>query len=201
MWTRRQWLTAAAALTATPLVARSAAAAAQPLAVAVPSHAVGAIVVAVGGAAVTVHLERGLGPAELKIDGQRVDVTDGLRIHQPSYLDDPRNAPKLGASVRKALAAARPELAGEFDANHRAWTRPFVRKVLAWNSRLATSPVRGKRVADTHGRAALLEWAGATVDPRGQPTPAALARAPKDAAAATLDSYAAYIDALVLALA
>lgn len=199
MLTRRHWLTAAAALTAA-LVARSAPAA-EPLEVAVPSNAVGAIVVAVGGAAVTVRLERGLGPAQLKIAGKSVDVTDGLRIVQPSYLDDPRNAPKLGASVRKALAAARPELAAEFDANHKAWTRPFVRKVLAWNARLATSPVRGKRVADTHGRAALLEWAGATVDPAGQPSPAALARAPKDAAAATLDSYVAYVDALVLALA
>lgn len=200
MLTRRHWLTGAAALTAALLVARSAPAA-QPLEVAVPSNAVGAIVVAVGGAAVTVRLERGLGPAQLKIDGKSVDVTDGLRIQQPSYLDDPRNAPKLGASVRKALAAARPELAAEFDANHKAWTRPFVRKVLAWNARIATSPVRGKRVADTHTRAALLEWAGATVDPAGQPSPAALARAPKDAAAATLESYVAYVDALVLALA
>ncbi len=200
MLTRRHWLTTAAALTAALLVARSAPAA-QPLEVAVPSNAVGAIVVAVGGAAVTIKLDRGLGPAQLKIDGKPVDVTDGLRIQQPSYLDDPRNAPKLGASVRKALAAARPELAAEFDANHKAWTRPFVRKVLAWNARLATSPVRGKRVADTHARATLLEWAGATVDPAGQPSPAALARAPKDAAAATLDSYVAYVDALVLALA
>lgn len=200
MLSRRLWLSAAAALTATLLVARPSAAA-QPLAVAVPSNAVGAIVVAVGGAAVTVRLDRGLGPAQLKIDGKLVDVTDGLRLRQPSFLDDPRNAPRLGASVRKALAAARPDLAAEFDANHKAWTHPFVRRVLAWNSRLATSPVRGKRVADNHGRAALLEWAGATVDPAGQPSPAALARAPKDAAAATLDSYIAYVDALVLALA
>ena len=198
MISRRLWLTATAALAAT-LVARPAAAA-QTLTVAVPSNAVGAIVVAVGGAAVDVTLDRDLGAAEIAIDGKRTSVADGLRLAQPNFLDDPRNAPKLGASVRKALAAARPELAARFDSNHKAWTHPFVRKVLAWNARLAKSPVRDKRVADTLGRAALLEWAGAVVDPAGERPPAALARAPRDAAAATLASYVAYVDALVLAL-
>lgn len=198
MITRRLWLATAAATAA--LLATRRAAAAEPVRVGVPSHAVGAIVVAVGGASVTVHIEQGLGPAELNLDGRNIDVSAGLRIKQANFLDDPRNAPRLGASVREALAAARPDLAATFEANHRTWTRPFVRKILAWNARLATCSVRGKRVADRDGRVALLEWAGATVDPAGRPAPAGLARAPRDAAAATLDSYIAYVDALVLAL-
>ena len=70
--------------------------------------------------------------------------------------------------------------------------------LFAWNAKLARSSVRGRRVADVHGRAALLEWAGAVIDPQSASKgPAALASAPKGPAAPTLDSYIEYLEALV----
>jgi hypothetical protein len=194
MFTRRLWLSAAAAV-ATTLISGPAIAA-EPLEVTAPTRVLGAIVAAEGGAAVVVRIDATLGPADLRVAG----AVHSVALSQRGLLDDPRNAPRVGAGVRKILSAVRPDLAATFEANHKAWTLTFVRKVLAWNARLAASPVRGKRIVDSFDRAALLAWAGAVVDPKGQPSPPALARAPKDAAASTLESYVAYVEALVRSL-
>lgn len=197
MISRRQILFGTVALAGTTFVRR--AGATQALRVGVPNNAVGAVVAAAGGALVVVELDRALGPTDIRVAGV-VHAVGGTSRIKAGLLDDPRNAPRVGATVRKILAAADPAHAAEFDTYHKAWTHDFVRKVLAWNSKLQRSSVRGKKIADT-GRTALLEWAGAIVDPAGDKPPAALARAPKDPAAATLDSYVAYIDALVASLA
>lgn len=194
MITRRLWLSAAAAIAMTSITGP--AIAAEPLEVTVPTRVLGAIVAAEGGAAVVVHVDAALGPADIRVAG----AVHSVAASQRDLLDDPRNAPRVGAGVRKILSAARPDLAATFEANHKAWTMTFVRKVLGWNARLAASPVRGKRIINSLDRAALLAWAGAVVDPKGQPAPPALARAPKDATAATLESYVAYVEALVRSL-
>ncbi|MFY0540326.1 hypothetical protein [Nannocystis pusilla] len=116
--------------------------AAEPLEVTVPTRVLGAIVAAEGGAAVVVKVDAALGPADIRVAG----AVHSVAASQRDLLDDPRNAPRVGAGVRKILSAARPDLAATFEANHKAWTMTFVRKVLAWNARLAASPVRGKRI-------------------------------------------------------
>lgn len=200
MFTRRSWLrmmvVASCTLAATPAWAAS-----EALEVRVADNAVGAIVTAEGGDAVRVVIDPDLAAAQIRVAGANVDVA-GTILLKPRFLDDPRNATKLGASVRKALIAARPDLKATFEANHKAWTQPFARKILAWNAALARSSVRGQRLADVHDRAALLEWAGAVIDPSSRTKgPAALARSPRGPAAPTLASYIAYIEALVAALA
>ncbi|WAS96301.1 hypothetical protein [Nannocystis punicea] len=156
----------------------------------------GAIVTAEGGTDVLVRIDAKLGPADIRVGG----AVHSVAASQRDLLDDPRNAPRVGAGVRKILSAVRPDLAATFEANHKTWTRTFVRQVLAWNARLAASPVRGKRIVNSFDRAVLLAWAGAVVDPKGQPSPPALARAPKDATSTTLESYVAYVEALVRSL-
>jgi len=206
MLTRRSWL-GLMAVGACTLAARPAWAAAAEVAdspdhagvveVAAANNAVGAIVAAEGGAAVQVVVDPKLGPLQIRIDGAVVDVS-GTILLKGRFLDDPRNASKLGASVRNALVAAKPTLKATLEANHKAWTHPFARRVIAWNATLAKSSVRGQRVADVHGRAALLEWAGAVIDAKSAAKgPAALASAPKGPAAPTLESYIEYIEALV----
>lgn len=199
MITRRLWLSAAAAITANLLTGHALAEgppAGDVLEVTVPTRVLGAIVAAEGGAAVVVRIDGQLGPADIRVGGAVHSVAGSQR----DLLDDPRNAPRVGAGVRKILVAVRPDLAAAFEANHKAWTMAFVRKVLAWNARLAKTPVRGKRIVNSFDRAALLGWAGAVVDAKGQPSPPALARAPRDATAATLESYVAYVEALVRSL-
>lgn len=197
MLSRRRCLVAGAAI-ALAHVTRRANAAPAVLQVAAASNALGAIVAASAGASALVVLDRTLGPGELRINGVVHSLGSASRR---DVLDDPRNAPRLGAGVRKLLAAARPDLAAEFDRNFRTWTHAFVRQVLAWNARLAASPLRGKRVINSVDRAALFAWAGVVVDPRGQPPPPALARLARDCAAPTLASYTAYVEALVASLA
>lgn len=171
------------------------------LEVATANNAIGAIVAAEGGDAVQVVVDRALGPLEIRIAGTVVDVS-GTILLKGRFLDDPRNATKLGASVRKAIVAAQPALKAQIEANHKAWAHPFARRIIAWNAKLARSSLRGQRVADAHGRAALLEWAGAVIDPASAAKgPAALAAAPRGPAAPTLDSYIEYLEALVAAVA
>ena len=198
MISRRLWISAGAAIALTRVTRP--ARAASVLEVTAPSHALAAIVTAEGGAAVVVAVDRTLGAAELRVGGA-VHRLAGAPAGRPDFLDDARNAPRIGASVRKILAAARPDLAAEFDRNHTAWTHAFVRRVLAWNARLAASPLRGKRLINTVDRAAFFAWLGAVVDPAGQPAPAALARAPRDCDAPTLASYVAYVERLVASVA
>ncbi len=165
------------------------------------NNAIGAIVAAEGGEAVQVVVDRTLGPLEIRIAGKVVDVS-GTILLKGRFLDDPRNAAKLGASIRNAIVAAQPALKAQIEANHKAWTHPFARRVIAWNAKLARSSLRGQRVADAHGRAALLEWAGAIIDPAATAKgPAALAAAPRGPAAPTLTSYIEYLEALVAAVA
>jgi len=202
MLTRRSWL-GLMAFGACTLAAPTAwaAQADEVVEVAAANNAVGAIVAAEGGAAVQVVVDRTLGPTQIRIAGAVVDVS-GTILLKGHFLDDPRNATKLGASIRNALVAAKPALKATLEANHKAWTHPFARRVITWNAQLAKSSVRGQRVTDVHGRAALLEWAGATIDPKATSKgPAALASAPKGPAAPTLDSYTAYLEALVRAVA
>lgn len=200
MFTRRAWLRVMTVAACT-LAAAPAWAADEPLEVFVADNAVGAIVAAEGGDAVRIVVDPGLGAAKIRVAGASVDVA-GTILLKSRFLDDPRNATKLGASIRKALIAARPDLKDTFEANHKAWTQPFARKILAWNTALARSSVRGQRIADVHDRAALLEWAGAVIDPKSAAKgPAALARSPRGPAAPTLASYIDYVEALVAALA
>lgn len=203
MFTRRSWLRviAVGACTLASTSATPVQAAADTLEVAAADHAVGAIVAAEGGVAVKLVIDPRLGPAEIRVAGATVDVAGNILL-KSRFLDDPRNATKLGANIRKALIAARPDLKATFEANHKAWTQPFARRILAWNTALARSSVRGQRIVDVHSRAALLEWAGATIDPKAAARgPAALARLPRAPAAPALASYIAYIEALVAALA
>ena len=174
--------------------------------VAAPSVAVAALVAATAGAC-QITIDPALGPAVLRVAGADVDVRGTILLKgdaasQRRFLDDARNAAKLGASVRRALSAAYPERAGEFEANQRAWSRALAHDVLQWNTRLGRAAVRGQRVRDAHQRAYLLEWAGATVDAGAAATgPAALASLPAEPQAADLASYRRYIEALVAALA
>jgi hypothetical protein len=199
MLSRRSWL-GLVAVGACISVARPARAG-DLIEVAAANNAIGAIVAAEGGDAVQVVVDRALGPLEIRIAGAVVSVS-GTILLKGRFLDDPRNAAKLGASIRNALVAAKPALKAEIEANHKAWTHPFARRVIAWNAKLARSSLRGQRVADAHGRAALLEWAGAVIDPASAAKgPAALATAPRDPAAPTLASYIEYLEALVAAVA
>ncbi len=204
MISRRRWL-ASATLAALLCVGRTAVAA--ELEVAAPTVAVAAIVAATAGPGGQITIDASLGAAELRIAGAVVDVRGTILLKgdpaaQRRFLDDPRNAAKLGAIVRRALAAAYPERAAEFEANHRAWSRTFARDVLQWSARLERASVRGQRLRDAYQRIYLLEWAGATIDAAAPSTgPAALASLPDAPRAADLTGYRDYVDALVAALA
>lgn len=159
--------------------------AAELLEVAVDNNAIGAIAAAEGGDAVRIVVDPSLGPLEIRIASAVIDVS-GTILLKGRFLDDPRNAAKLGASIRNALIAAQPALKAQIEANHRAWTQPFARRVITWNAKLARSSLRGQRVADVHGRAALLEWAGAAgvdhgAEGPGRPDARQLHRVPRGA--------------------
>lgn len=196
----------AAALLAVVGSARVGRAAPAKLDVAVPHAAVGAIVVATGGAAVSIRIDRKLDPGQIRIGSAVHDVAHRILLKgagpaRARLLDDARNASKLGANVRDALAKAAPELASRFEEQHKTWSRPFAKKVLKWQSRLAGAGLRDKRVRDTYGRIYLLEWAGAVVDDRAKTTsPPALAKLPSEPASAELRAYEQYLERLVTAL-
>jgi len=203
MLTRRNWILAVTSgMLVTALPGRALAASTE---VAVSNNSVGAIAAATCGQRFQIKVDASLKPWEARIAGKVVDI--GSRLHPAgakvtaTFLDDPRSAPKLGVNLRNAVAAAFPDKRAELVANHKAWSRPFVRKIMAWSRQLAGSSVRGKRVADVHNRAAALAFAGATIDPlaanRG---PAGLARLPAGPAKPTLESYTAYLDRVVAVL-
>lgn len=179
--------------------------AAGPLPVAVPHIEVAAIAKAVGGSHVRVRVDDELAPDELRIGDDKVSLGSKVMLKgrgrtRRRFLDDPRNAPKVGAAIRDALAKALPSHANAFANNHKQWSRPFARRVLKWQQALRKSRVKGKRVRDDYGRRYALEWAGAIVDPKGRPSPKALADVPVAPVAPTLAAYASYIEALVAAL-
>ncbi len=209
MLTRRRILSLIPLAAGAAVVARRASAspAAGPgLRVAVRDPGLGAIVAAEGGALVEVVIDSSVSSTQIRIgEADPVDVATKLRLKgsgdaRTRFLDDPRNATRVGSAIRDALAAVLPEQQATFAENHRAWARPFARKALAWTRKLQKSPVVGRNVRDEHGRVYLLEWAGAVVDPRGQRAPAALARLPEGPDDASLAAYERYVDALVAAL-
>ena len=203
--TRRAWMRSVVALFAALVVPRRGLAAPAKLEVAVPHAAVGAVVAAVGGTAVVVRIDRTLEVGQIRIGRDLHDVSRRLLLKgagsaRGRFLDDARNATKLGVNVREVLSKAAPELAERFEESHKAWSRPFARKVLAWQRQLAGSALRDKRVRDTHGRIYLLEWAGAVVEEAAQAlSPPVFAKLPAEPAAASLAAYEQYVERLVAA--
>ncbi len=190
-----------------PWIASQARAQATARVVYVPTNLVGAIVGAEGGSFVEVLIEDQLANNVIRLgDGPpvRIDtalLTKGSGKASLRFLDDPRNAPKLGGTVRDLLIQAIRDREAAIVANHRAWTHPFARTILAWQRKLERSKLRGQRVRDVHGRIYLLEWAGAIVDPNATNLAlTSLSSVPNDAASPTLSDYRSYLDTLVAAL-
>lgn len=209
-WSRRDFVSA---LAGTAVLGPGLAAALRPSrvraaedrVVLVPHAALGAMVAAVGGGHVSVTIDPALPPVTLRMGGTEVDLTDRVLLKgqgptRRRYLDDARNAPKLGTAVRDHLRTRWPELGDAVAAQHEAWSHAMVRNVLRWTRALSGAGLRGKRVRDPAGRIYLLEWAGATVDSRGDEPPAGLDSAPRQPTAATPRAYDDYIQALVDAL-
>lgn len=174
-------------------------------AVAVPHLAFGAIVAAIAEGDLSLSVDPSLPVGSMRLGDATVSVADRLLLKgsgetRGRYLDDARNAPKLGAAVRDHLRTRWPELADAFTRRHKAWSRELVRNVLRWTQTLDRAGLRGKRVRDPHGHIYLLEWAGAEVAADGIAPPPGLSSAPRQPTAATPDAYADYVQALVDAL-
>lgn len=202
MLTRRRWITFVSLAGLSGLAAPRRARAAT--IVHAPNYSLGAIVAAAGLDLVGVEIDPGLADDQIVIAGappvsigQRV-LRKGEGVASGRYLDDARNATKVGANIKTALTAALPKLATELDANHVAWAKPFAKQALAWTKELGQLELA--RVRDEHGRVYLLEWAGATIDPAGEPSPAGLANAPEQPTAPTLAAYRGYVSDLIAAL-
>lgn len=189
-----------------PLGAGRARAAEGERVVGVPSVAFGAVVAAIADRDLTVIVDSSLPIDSMRLGDAIVSVGERLLLKgedeaRGRYLDDARNAPKLGAAVRDHLRTRWPELGDAFARRHKAWSRELVRNVLRWTQTLDRSGLRGKRVRDPDGsHIYLLEWAGAEVAADGIEPPAGLRGAPHEPAAATPDAYANYVQALVDAL-
>lgn len=173
--------------------------------VGVPHVAFGAVVAAIADHDLTIVVDASLPIDAMRLGDTTVSLADRLLLKgegevRGRYLDDARNAPKLGAAVRDHLRARWPELGDDFARRHKAWSRELVRNVLRWTQVLEHSGLRGKRVRDPQGFIYLLEWAGAEVVADGEDPPAKLREAPREPAAATPDAYADYVQALVDAL-
>ncbi len=207
-WSRRGLLRALAAFAA---VAGSTAtsgpvrAAAEERVVYVPSVAFGAIVAAIAGGDVTLVVDPSLPAHEMRLHDVAVSIAERILLKgqgeaRGRYLDDARNAPKLGAAVRDALRTRWPELGDAAARRHKAWSRMLVRNVLRWTQALDRAGLRGKRISDPEGRIYLLEWAGAEVAADGAPPPAGLHGAPREPASPSPEAYDDYVQALVDAL-
>jgi hypothetical protein len=207
-WSRRGFLSglAGAAVLAPALVPRSAAATiAETRVVTVPSVAFGAVVAAIAEHDVTLTIDAALPIDAMRLGDVTVRMADRLLLKgegeaRSRYLDDARNAPKLGAAVRDHLRTHWPDLASGVTRRHKTWSHALVRNILRWSQALDRHGLRGKRVRDPHGRIYLLEWAGAEVAADGSEPPAGLQAAPREPAAATPDAYRDYVQALVDAL-
>ena len=205
MFSRRAWIQVVP-LTGLSLTFSARARADEALAVAAPNAAVGALVAATTGAHALVSTDGALAPTQLRLGTVVVNVGDGIRLPAGTrasrlFLDDARNAPRLGGNIRDALIAQRPDLQEQLVANHKSWTRGLARSIIAWNHALEKSPVRGQRITDKHGRYALLNWAGAVIDPASNnPGPSALGRLPQEPSSCELAAYTRYIDGLIATL-
>jgi hypothetical protein len=202
---RRQWLTLVPPLLGMGLAGhafpRRAFAASV---VAAPNNAIGAIVAATGKDRISLQIDATLADDEITIDGgtplkvsQRI-LRKGDGVARSRFLDDARNATRVGANIKAALSDALPDLSAEFETNHRLWAKPLATQANAWTKQLAKLGL-GK-VRDDHGRIYLLEWAGATIDAKAGASPKGLARAPAEPSKPTLDAYRDYIDDLIAAL-
>ena len=205
---RRGFLSAlaGAAIVGPGLVSSRARAADGEHGVAVPNLAFGAVVAALADHDLVITVDSSLPFDAMRLGETTVSVGDRLLRKgegetRGRYLDDARNAPKLGAAVRDQLRTHWPELGDAFARRHKTWSHALVRNVLRWTQALDRSGLRGKRVRDPHGYIYLLEWAGADVDADGSEPPAGLRSAPREPAAATPDAYVDYVQALVDALA
>lgn len=173
--------------------------------VAVPHVAFGAVVAAIAEQDVTLTVDATLPIDAMRLGDTLVSVAGRLLLKgegeaRGRYLDDARNAPKLGAAVRDHLRTHWPELAEGVARRHRAWSHDFVRNVLRWSQALERSGLRGKRVRDPQGWIYLLEWAGAEVAADGSEPPPGLRDAPRQPAAASPEAYRDYVQALVAAV-
>lgn len=187
------------------LGARQARAADGERVVGVPHVAFGAVVVAVADRDLTITVDPSLPIDSMRLGDVTVSLGDRLLLKgegeaRARYLDDARNAPKLGAAVRDQLRTRWPELGDAFARRHKAWSHELVRNILRWTQALDRSGLRGKRVRDPQGHIYLLEWAGAEVAADGVEPPGGLRSAPREPAAATPNAYADYVQALVDAL-
>jgi hypothetical protein len=173
--------------------------------VGVPHVAFGAVVAAIADQDLAIVVDPALAIDAMRMGDTTVSLADRLLLKgegeaRGRYLDDARNAPKLGAAVRDHLRTRWPELGDAFVRRHKAWSRELVRSILRWTQALEHAGLRGKRVRDPHGFIYLLEWAGAQVAADGEEPPAGLRDAPREPAAPTPDAYADYVQALVDAL-
>lgn len=203
-WTRRGFVAGVVGtLSVAPWARR--ARAADVRTVRVPHVAFGAVVAAIGGDHVEIEIDESLPLATLAASSTQLGFAERILIKgsgatRRRFLDDARNAPKLGAAVRDGLRTVWPELGDALSHNHKAWSRTLAREVLAWSQTLDGVGLRGKRVQDPGGRIYLLEWAGATVSDDGSAPPVGLAKAPTAPSAPTPSAYRDYVHALVDAL-
>lgn len=199
MITRRRWLRTGLLLPLAGVAGLAPRRARAATLVQVPNTALGAIVSATGGELLDIEIDPNLADDQIAVAGgtplvvsQRV-LRKGEGAAASRFLDDARNATKLGSNIKAALISVLPELAGQFEDNHDAWAKPFAKQALAWTKQLAALELG--RVRDDDGRIYLLEWAGATIDPKGDELD--LADAPEQPSDPTLAAYADYIGALV----
>lgn len=199
MITRRRWLRTGLLLPLVGVAGLAPRRARAATLVQVPNVALGAIVSATGGELLDIEIDPNLADDQIAVAGgtplvvsQRV-LRKGEGAAASRFLDDARNATKLGSNIKTALSSVLPELAGQFEANHDAWAKPFAKQALAWTKQLAALELG--RVRDDYARIYLLEWAGATIDPKGDELD--LADAPEQPTDPTLAAYTDYIAALV----
>jgi hypothetical protein len=198
--TRRRWLCTGLLLPLVGVAGLAPRRARAATLVQVPNVALGAIVAATGGELLDIEIDPNLADDQIAVAGgtplpvgHRV-LRKGEGAAASRFLDDARNATKLGRNIKTALSSVLPELAAELDANHDAWAKPFAKQALAWTKQLAALELGSVR--DEHGRIYLLEWAGATIDPNGRQLDA-LAQAPEQPSDPTLAAYTDYVAALV----
>jgi hypothetical protein len=206
-WSRRGFLGTlmSATVLGASIVQPRAAHAGNDRVVTVPDQAFATVIAAIADTDLALTLDPTLPPATMRIGDASVSLADRLLLKgqgatRHRFLDDARNAPKLGAAVRDQLRARWPELGDAFAERHKAWSRALVRNILRWTQTLDRTGLRGKRVRDPQGWIYLLEWAGAEVTTDGIEPPSGLHDAPRQPASTTPQGYQDYVQALVDAL-
>lgn len=205
MHTRRDFLFGVAAGSAGLMVSSSAAA--QPTAPVsvVATPAIAALAAAIGGTEVKLTVDENAGTTvrvgDASVSVGTVVLLKGEGAARARVLDDARNAAKVALLLREQLVRARPNAATQIRDNHRALVTSLARTVFGFERRLKKSPLRGRVVRDLHGRAYLLQWAGAIIDSTSRDGgPKALAKLPGHPAAATVTAYLEHVATLVNAV-